>query len=205
MAMAEELPIAEPFSVDLQWPANPGKGGNLLIDQSIARLLMTVDGKSITEYRTEGGDGSGRLAVPLYFVVEWLALNWWSLLYEPRKLEVAEDEQDFRLRHWLGTARNGFAVPDVTFSPTGDKIEVAARSVSLRFAQLSFVNSATASVATEDVRFKLAALIDAVLAHLTEHGVATSAAHDAWEQVKKTTIEEEPYCRLVGSLGLSPQ
>ena len=25
--MAEEFPIAELFAVDLQWPANPGKGG----------------------------------------------------------------------------------------------------------------------------------------------------------------------------------
>jgi hypothetical protein len=204
MAMAEELPIAEPFSADLQWPANPGKGGDLLIDQSLARLLMTVDGTSITEFRTEKGDGSTRLTVPLYFVVEWLALNWWSFLYEPRKLEGAENEQDFRLRHWLGTARNGFALPDVTFSPIGDKIEVTARSASLRFARLSFVNSATALVRTEKVRSELAGLIDAVLVRLTEGGVRKSAAHEAWEQIKKTTAEEEPYCRLVGSLGLSP-
>jgi hypothetical protein len=204
MAMAEELPITDAFSLDLQWPANPGKGGNLLLDESIARVQMMVGDKSVTTYQTEKGDKNSHLHIPVYYLVEWLALNWWSFLYEPRKFDREDAEQDFRSRHWLGTARNGFALPDVTFSPAGDKIEIVARSAYLRFAQLNFIESVFASVATDNVRSEFSSFIGRVLARLSEKGVKDSEAHEAWERVTSTTKEEEAYCRLIGSLGLSP-
>src|SRR5260370_42660790 len=147
MAMAEELQIADTFSLDLQWPTNPGKGGNLLLDESVARFQMMVGDKSLTTYQTEKGDKNSYLHIPLYYLVEWLALNWWSFLYEPRKLEGESAGRDFRTRHWLGIPRNGFALPDVTFSPVGDKIEIIARPTFLRFAQLNFVEFVTSSIA----------------------------------------------------------
>ena len=171
MAMAEELSIAETFSLELQWPANPGKGGNLLLDESIARFQMMVGDKSITTYQTEKGDTNTHLNVPVYYLAEWLALNWWAFLYEPRKLDREDAEQEFRSRHWLGTARNGFALPDVTFSPAGDKIEIVARSAFLRFAQLNFIEAVAASVATDIVRSKFSSFIGQVLTRLTEKGI----------------------------------
>jgi hypothetical protein len=204
MAMAEELQIAESFAVDLQWPANPGKGGNALLDESLARFQILVAGKSITAYQTEKGDKHSYLHVPTYYLVEWLAQNWWSFLYEPRKNDREVFEQDFRSRHWLGTARNGFALPDVTFSPAGEKIEIVARSAFLRFAQINFIEALTATATTDSVRSELSKFIEQVLAHLTENGVKVSAAHQHWDRVSKTTKDEEIYCRMVGSLGLSP-
>jgi hypothetical protein len=202
--MAEELPIADTFSVDLQWPANPGKGGNAILDQSLARFQILVAGKSVTSYQTENGDTNSHLTVPTYYFVEWLALNWWSFLYEPRKNDREEMEQEFRARHWLGTARNGFALPDVMFCPAGDKMEIVARSTFLRFARLNFIEALNATVATETVRSEFANFITQTLARLSEKGVKNSLAHETWQRVKNTTQQEEEYCRLIGSMGLSP-
>jgi hypothetical protein len=202
--MAEELPIKDLFSVDLQWPANPGAGGNWLLDQSLARLRIMVADKAVTAYASENRDRSTHLTVPTYYLVEWLALNWWAFLYEPRKLDSEAAEHDFRSRHWLGIPRNGFPLPDVIFSPSGEKIEVAARSIFLRFAQITFTESVTASVETQKVRSAFASLIDHVLERLREKGVKHCAAFEAWDRVKATSVEEEAYCRLIGSLGLSP-
>jgi hypothetical protein len=204
MAMAQEFPIAEPFAVDLQWPANPGRGGNALLDASLARFAIMVGGKSVTAYQTEKGDEHSYLHAPTYYLVEWLAQNWWSFLYEPRKNDREEAEQDYRTRHWLGTARNGFALPDVTFSPAGDKIEIVARSAFLRFAQLNFLETVAATATTKLVRSEFAKFIEQVLEQLAEKGVKDTPAHRYWDQVAKTTQEEEIYCRMIGSLGLSP-
>jgi hypothetical protein len=154
--------------------------------------------------QTEKGDKNSHLTIPAYYLVEWLALNWWSLLYEPRKGDGEDAERDFRLRHWLGTARNGFALPDVTFSPAGDTIEIIARSAFLRFAQLNFIEDVTASVAIDRVRLVLSSFVEQVLARLREKGLTNSDAHEAWKRVKETTEQEEAYCRLIGSMGLSP-
>ncbi|MGA8651339.1 MAG: hypothetical protein WB677_12055, partial [Xanthobacteraceae bacterium] len=168
--MAEELPITS-FAVDLQWPTNPGKGGNPLLDDSLARFQIAVGGKFVTAYQTDQGDKHSYLHVPTYYLVEWLAQNWWSFLYEPRRNDREEVEQDYRTRHWLGTARNGFALPDVTFSSVGDRIEIVARSTYLRFAQMNFFETVTSTVATKCVRSEFAKFIDQVLLHLAQKGV----------------------------------
>lgn len=204
MAMAEELPINKEFFLDLQWPANPGKGGNLLLDGSIARFQMLVTDKPITAYQSDSGEKSSYLTIPAYYLVEWLALNWWAFLFEPRKLDREDAEQEFRSRHWLGTVRNGFALPDAIFSPAGDKMEIVSRPAYLRFAQLNFYEAVTASISTELVRSELSSFVERILGHLTEMGISKSGAHAAWSRVKATAIQEEPYCRLLGSMGLSP-
>jgi hypothetical protein len=204
MAMAEELPITEKFSIDLQWPASPGRGGDLCLDESLARFQIMVGEKSITAYQTENGDKHSYLHVPTYYLVEWLALNWWAFLYEPRKNDRDDFEQDFRSRHWLGTPRNGFALPDATFSPAGDKTEVVARPAFLRFAQLNFIESLTETVSTERVSLEFSTFISQVLEHLEQKKVRGTVAHEAWDRVLKTTKDEELYCRMIGSMGLSP-
>jgi hypothetical protein len=201
--MAQELPM-EPFAVDLQWPTDPGRGGNPLLDDSLARFQIAVGGKSVTAYQTDQGAKHSYLHVPTYYLAEWLAQNWWAFLYEPRKNDREEFEQEYRTRHWLGTARNGFALPDVTFSPAGGKIEIVARSTYLRFAQLNFFEAISSTVTTDCVRTEFAKFIDQVLLHLTQQGVTNTSAHRLWERITKTTAEEEFYCRMIGSLGLSP-
>src|SRR5262249_30165953 len=54
------------------------------------------------------------------------------------------------------------------------------------------------------VRSELAAFIEQVLTRLSEKGVKDSEAHNAWKRIKETSKDEEEYCRLIGSMGLSP-
>jgi len=39
---------------------------------------------------------------------------------------------------------------------------------------------------------------------MSEKGIKNSEAHEAWQRVTGTSKEEEDYCRLIGSMGLSP-
>lgn len=202
--MAEELSLGpDNFVVDLQWPSAPEAGGNPLLDSSIARFELKAGPLSLTSYQTDAGTKNSHLTIPAYHMVEWLAQNWWAFLYEPRKLDSSDAEADFRSRHWLGVARHGFALPDVMFVPSGPTIEVVARSCYLRFAQLGFSEAGTSVVRANDVRGQLSQYIDAILSHMREKGI-TSEAHEAWKRVVETSTEEESYCRLIGSMGLSP-
>jgi hypothetical protein len=203
--MAKELSIEpDDFYVDLQWPSAPEAGGNRLLESSLARFEMKAGETALTAYLTDSGLKNTYLTVPTYHLVEWLAQNWWAFLYEPKKLDRGEAETDYRARHWLGTARNGFALPDALFVPSGETIEISLRQSYLRFAQLSFTELGAFIVKTADVRSGLETFIEAVLEKMTERGVKTSEAHSAWDLVRGTSKEEEPYCRLLGSMGLSP-
>jgi hypothetical protein len=205
MAMAEKFSIEpDEFSVDVQWPLMPEPGGNRLLDASLARFELKAGMSALTSYLTDEGIQNSYLTVPTYYFVEWLAQNWWSFLYEPRKDDRSDADSEFRSRHWLGVARNGFALPDVMFVPSGETMEINARQTYLRFAQLSFTQEGSSIVRTEDVREELAKFIQAVLSHMNEEGITSSEAHEAWQRVVDTSAEEEGYCKLIGAMGLSP-
>src|SRR5438552_11821241 len=125
MAMAEELSLKpDEFVINMEWPAAPEAGGNELLDASIARVEMRSGPSCLTSFLMDAGPKNTALTIPTYYLVEWLTQNWWSFLYEPRKGGDSETEAEFRSRHWLGTPRNGIALPDVTFSPTGETVEI---------------------------------------------------------------------------------
>ena len=189
----------------VSWPDTPTGGGISLLDASVGRLSISIQDSLITSYKSDRGDVGDELTIPLYNVAEWLAVNWWALLFEPRKCDLDPDEDiGFRSRHWLGYARDGFALPDLWFYPLGDEIEVSAHESYLRFARLEFLTAAAASMPTDVVRDALAGFMDDVLRKMSAKGVSATAAHKAWERVRSTEPDAEQYCRLIGTLGLSP-
>lgn len=205
MAMAEELSIEpDTFSVDIQWPPAPEAGGNELLDSSLTRFEMKAGASSLTSFLADDGSKNTHLTVATYYLVEWLAQNWWSFLYEPRKDDRSDADSEFRSRHWFGIPRNGFALPDVMFVPSGETLEVIARQTYLRFARLSFTEATHSIVKTDEVRAQLATFIEAVLGRMGEKGIKRSEAHEAWKRIADTSREEEDYCRLIGAIGLSP-
>jgi hypothetical protein len=165
---------------------------------------MKAGASSLTSFLADDGSKNTHLTVPTYYLVEWLAQNWWSFLYEPRKDDRSDADSEFRSRHWLGIPRNGFGLPDVMFAPSGETMEVIARQTYLRFAHLSFTETAHSIVRTNEVRAHLTTFVEAVLGRMGEKGIKTSEAHEAWKRVAGTSLEEEGYCRLIGAMGLSP-
>jgi hypothetical protein len=193
------------FRFDVRWPDTPTGGGIPLFDASVGKLSISIQDVLVTSYKSDKGDIGDELTIPLYNVAEWIATNWWALLFEPRKCDIDSDEDvGFRSRHWLGYARDGFALPDLWFYPLGDEIELSAHENYLRFARLEFLTAATASVPTDLVRDVLAGFVDDVLQKMSANGVSATVAHEAWERVRSTEPDVEQYCRLIGALGLSP-
>lgn len=205
MAMAEKLSIgSDTFVVDVQWPPAPEAGGSNALDSSLVRFEIKAGSSALTSFLTDDGLKNTYLTVPAYYLVEWLAQNWWSFLYEPRKDDRSDADSEFRSRHWMGIPRNGFALPDLMFAPSGETMEIISRQTYLRFARLSFTEANNAIVRTEDVRVQFSNFIEGVLVHMAEQGVKDSEAHIAWKKVVDTSSDDELYCKLIGSMGLSP-
>lgn len=203
--MAQELPTERPdFGISVQWPPSATTGGDAVLDASTGRLTISVSQTDITSYRTDKGLEGKELIIPLYSLAEWIAANWWALLYEPAKTDDSENDFGFRSRHWLGTARDGFALPDLWLLPSGDLMRLLSKSRYLRHAHLEFVHDVDESVPTALVRSSLATFVSGVMSRLEEAGIQNTIAQQAWELVLETAPDEEEYCRLVGSLGLSP-
>jgi len=102
-----------------------------------AKLKLTVSGKNLTAFVDEYGERCTHLAIPVYFLAEWIAENWWPLLWEPRKSEEVPDDAAFLARHSILAAQHGFVLPRVIFVPTGRTIDISSIVCTARARKIS--------------------------------------------------------------------
>jgi hypothetical protein len=179
------------------------KKGESELDLTMAKLKLTVSGKNLTEFVDEYGERCAHLAIPVYFLAEWIAENWWPLLWEPRKTEELPDDAAFLARHSILAAQHGFVLPRVIFVPTGRTIDISATGRTVPHAHVKFRTSAHASPLREAVEEKLRAFVDAVYRRLDPH-LKHTGLQQAWQLVLDVDEEEVQFCEFSGALGLSP-
>jgi hypothetical protein len=187
--MAEKALTSEEFEFSVTLPSTTTAGGDRVLDASVGRLKIAVDETVLTAFSSDKGDSGSEITIPLYDVAEWIASNWWSLLFEPRKSEPNEqlgDDFGFRSRHWLGFARNGFALPDVWFLPAGDFVEISATGDTyLPSARITFLESVAASVRLDGVRDALSNFVSEVTRQLSDASITGTQLHELWSQIAK--------------------
>lgn len=169
----------------------------------MARVIIELKGEHVTSFKSDKGDTGIAVDVPTIHLAEWIANNYWALLYEPKKSEQ-EDDAMFKSRHWLGVARNGFALPDLWMYSSGSKVEISSRDAYLRFARLSFLNSLSHQVDRQLVTKSLTEFVDAVARRVIDLRVQAPDFIDSWKLIKNTSSSEALYCKLIGSLGGNP-
>jgi hypothetical protein len=197
--------VVDEVEFRIGWPAAAPATGQPLLDDTLGRLAIKIGRDVATRFRTDNGNESDELLIPTYGLAEWIASNWWPLLFEPPKRDDYEDDFDYRARHWLGAARQGFALPDLWFCPAGGKLEIIGAAAQLRYARLRFlVEIAETVVETSVIRNALAKFVDGVVARLAARGRGATPLDELWRAIRETEPEAEQYCQLIGALGLSP-
>jgi hypothetical protein len=180
------------------------RNGASELDATMARLTVIVGNKNVTEFAESDGSRTDHLEIPAYFLAEWVAENWWPLLWEPRKSEDGVDDVEFTGRHSLLAAQHGFVLPRVTFTPTGRTIRIVAHAREATFADVRFLNSSEASPPRSDVEEELSAFVSAVCTRLEKRKIADTGLQQAWRLVRDVTADERQFCEFAGALGLAP-
>jgi len=202
--MAKGHEIDEALEVSVRWPPGVEPGEDDPARATFGWLRLAVGETALTAHRTDNNQVGDEIQVPLYHMAEWIALNWWALLYEPKKSDDAENDFDFRSRHWLGVARNGFALPDAWILPAGEKIEINAYARRLPAARIQFTTGSQVALNSSQVQTAFAGFVDQVFDRLRVAKIDGSLLEEAWSAVRETPPDAEEFCRLMGSLGLSP-
>jgi hypothetical protein len=191
------------FAITCSWLRHKGESE---IDQTLSKLIMTVGDRVVTEYRSEYLPQSEHLEIPAYYLAEWIAGNWWPLLWEPRKNEDIGDDQDFLDRHCILAAQHGFALPKVLIVPQGKNINVSAGSRSVPLADdVRFLRSGNVVLPRQDIETELWKLVQKVVSRLSSQHISGTTLQELWELIGATTDPEElVFCRFMGALGASP-
>jgi hypothetical protein len=140
--------------------------------------------------------------IPTYYLAEWIAENWWALLWEPCKTEDGGSEPDYLSRHWLPTAQHGFVLPSVHIIPTGERIKIWAVERQAQHADARFINRAEVLAKRDDVEGELAKFIESVVSRAGAFG--SSPLQEAWSRIQATDSASVEFCQPIGALGLSP-
>lgn len=194
--------MVKKFAMESEFLAS-GAATSDAIDSTLASIKIVVNGENIASYTTSSEMHEDHLEIPTYYVSEWIAENWWPLLWEPRKSDkIEEDDPNYRFRHGLRSAEHGFALPILNIAPTGKHLQLFSKPRESRYADARFTAYVDTCLERSVVAGQLAHFVDATVARLND--TAETPLQSAWRLVKETDEETRPFCELMGCLGLSP-
>jgi hypothetical protein len=191
------------FKIKSHWANQPKHHVGDELEASLCNLSMFLDEKNVTRYETTNAKEFDSLRIPAYYIAEWIAENWWALLFEPRKGDDADDS-DYLSRHSLLTAQHGFALPSVLFVPTGRALHIHVTPRRAQFADAEFRARAFGEVSRDDISTGLDKFVSDCVSSMAKNGCSGTPLNEAWNRIKQTNAEQVEFCQLVGALGLSP-
>ena len=173
--------------------------------RAFARLSISIDGTQISRNVSKRGGGeSSAINTSLLPLSEFLAANWWPLLYEPVRPTISDA---FRARHRLDSGMRGYAFPALALWSGGESTIFADWSpFDNPFSTVSFLAphpEEPAQVLRDAVE---TTLLDLIQAALERTGSSAIDLLLAWERVQQSIAnpDELAYCRAAGRLGLDP-
>lgn len=193
------------------WLERVAKPSNDEMEATLAAVRILVDDENVTAYtfivegerRQHDGVVEEKVHIPVYFLAEWIAENWWPLLYEPRKSE-GDDDVLFHSRHSILRAQHGFALPDLQFEPIGGAILIKCRARDASIPGVRFKRSATTVMSRDSTSAVLSAFVQGCVERLNACQIAATPLQQAWRNVMQTNEDQKTFCLLVGALGVDP-
>jgi hypothetical protein len=162
---------------------------------TVARLSISVSGTNVSEFKlAQDNRLRSNVLMPAYVLAEGLTQHWWSLIGARGR------------RISLQAFRQGFAVPNVVFTPDADNVQVLARTFKYENPPVSFINSAEETCARSDFESALRSFIISVIAHLDAEKVVETELSKYWRsiQVSEQNESERAFCIAAGALGRDP-
>jgi hypothetical protein len=188
------------FEIKTKWISDV-TATDAILAATLARIQIFLGAKNVTEYES-GKKKEAALQIPTYYLAEWIAENWWVVLFEPRKDEDSDDSE-FISRHSILAAQHGFALPALSIMPSGRSIHLNSSPRRTPYANAQFTRGASIDAPRQDVEAALSRFVDETVGRLLSHGIETHLAA-VWGRMKALTPEEREFCELIGSLGWSP-
>ncbi len=186
----------------VEWASPEGARGPEL-RATWARLEIEVGGESVTRVEDQfTGSVRNALYGPIYPLAEWIATNWWPLLYEIESRSRAGD--GYLKRHTLTSAAEGFALPALRLQPEGRRVELVWEPLEFPLARVRFLASGSRSIERAEIADSLRAFIRSVVGRLHDQGCSNTFLEEEWNAVEAADPEEMAFCRAAGSLGCDP-
>ncbi|WP_237481873.1 hypothetical protein [Lichenibacterium dinghuense] len=175
---------------------------------TFTRLRIMAGNAIVTRaFSKRGGGETEALNVPLFPLADFIAKQWWPLLYEPVR---SQPQEAFAARHRLDLPMHGYAFPALGLCSAGDDALVVDWAViDSEYSPLKFLTNPfrePLQISRDDVEPELMDLIESALTRLQAGTRAHAALADNWKRVRETleSPDQINYCMAAGRLGIDP-
>ena len=192
--------------VQFEW-IDSGPSSDKLAQVTMAALRIRSGSKTITGVVDRlDRRYSETINVPLFSVAEWLVLNWFSIWHEVA--DSSERSLEFRSRHNLAFAGDGFVLPKLLIAPaSSERMNLEWVRYRPEHARVEFLDEGSRSVERAELDTELRTLIDAVLRRTQEHPETKRASDDVsrtWSALNNLADDEVEFSRAAALFGADP-
>lgn len=165
-----------------------------------AQVLIAMNGVQLSEAH-DPFVGRVRKAALLsaYHLAEWLAWNWWRLRWEP-----SGRGHEWRFAHSMATIGEGYAWPNLTIFPDGERVTISARpSNPADEFSVRYINEYIGSISAAEFEAGIERFIEQVLGQLEAEGLRNTNLHSIWDDIglERRDGEMSRYRQIEAMLG----
>ena len=171
---------------------------------TFAALRIDVNGDPLTKVLdNRAATIRDSIFVPLYPIAEWLVSNWWFLANEFENPDKKRTPA-FNRRHSLKTSTDGYALPDLTVTPSGARTTLRWTAGSSPWTKTDFLNSGQTTVDTDQFMQDCADFIEKVTRRLDARDVRSTFLQNEWAAIRNADDDESRFCAMSAQLGWDP-
>ena len=141
--------------------------------------------------------------VSVYPLAEWIATNWWFFTHEVSS-PAKESDPDFRFRHSLIAAREGYAYPALQMVPQGGRTRLVWEPDGPAWNSIKFLEGGSAWIDSGEFHTACSNFIDRVINRLLSRGVEGTLLQEEWSAIQEADPEEVEFCIAAAQLGWDP-
>jgi len=140
---------------------------------------------------------------PLYPLAEWIACNWFFLLYEvpnPRK----QNQREIEKRHDIRAGREGFAFPNISIWSEGETTSIKSKRFTAEAESVEYLAEGYEEVDSEKLRLELTEFIDLVCERLVSKEIYDTLLQEEWYAIQSMDKEERLFSAACARIGQDP-
>ena len=141
--------------------------------------------------------------VPLYPLAEWLATNWWFLLYEFEN-PAKENDPAFSRRHSLASSREGYGYPNLQIISSGRLVRLVWTASDHTWFRHTSLEQGWTWIDRDSFHESCANLIESVIARLHAFDIRDTLLEKEWSAIQQADNEEAEFCKTAAGLGWDP-
>ena len=169
-----------------------------------AEISISLKGTCVTTFLDQSTKKMGDSPLlSAYHLAQWLAANWWRLLWEPQR----QNDTDWDMSHNTAAAGGGYIWPSIVFTSDGETIVAQSRATSKTNGEpIAYLKDYICSIDCADFEQELDSFVKSTIKHISHTIGEETNLNKLWSEIERERLDPElsEVRKLEAYLGYDP-